>query len=92
MPGSGLHTEIALLERNGLSPRAALAAATGGAAAALRLSDRGRIAAGLRADLLLLAADPRRGSGALDHIERVFAAGREVDRAALLERARRELR
>lgn len=51
--GSSLHDELQLLCEAGLSATEALISATSGAAAALRLDDRGTIAAGQRADLLL---------------------------------------
>ena len=56
--GASLHTELELLVKAGLTPREALAAATSAPASAFRLSDRGRIAPGLRADLLLVDGDP----------------------------------
>ncbi|MCA0175465.1 MAG: CIA30 family protein [Proteobacteria bacterium] len=56
--GASLHGELALLVRAGLSPTEALRAATARPAARFGLADRGRIAPGLRADLLLVAGDP----------------------------------
>lgn len=56
--GATLHRELELLVRAGLSPAAALAAATSNPARAFRLEDRGRIARGLRADLVLVDGDP----------------------------------
>lgn len=58
--GSGLHHELELLTRIGMSPTDALAAATSAAARHFGLTDRGRIAPGLRADLLLVHGDPTR--------------------------------
>lgn len=58
--GASLHGELALLVRAGLNPREALRAATALPAARLRMNDRGRIATGLRADLLLVDGDPTR--------------------------------
>lgn len=49
--------EIVMLARYGLSATEALNAATGGSADALRLDDRGRIATGKLADLVLTTAD-----------------------------------
>jgi imidazolonepropionase-like amidohydrolase len=61
-PGTGygvsLHHELELLVRGGLTPHEALRAATSVPARYFRLTDRGRIAAGLRADLLLVTGDP----------------------------------
>ena len=60
-PGTGfgisMHGELRLLERAGLSSAEALAAATGVAADAFGIEDRGRLARGRIADLLLVAGD-----------------------------------
>lgn len=74
MPGSGLHEEMRLLTMIGLTPREALASATGNYARLFH--DRGLIASGRRADLLLLAADPRRNVTAIDRIAMVMVAGK----------------
>jgi imidazolonepropionase-like amidohydrolase len=59
IPGEGLHRELELLVRAGLSPLEAIAAATGNAARALRLEHEiGTIAAGRRADLVILSRNP----------------------------------
>jgi len=56
--GASLHRELELLVQAGLSPLEALQAATSSAARAFRLEDRGRIARGLRADVVLVDGDP----------------------------------
>lgn len=56
--GLSLHRELELLVRAGLSPLDALAAATSAPARAFGFYDRGRIAEGLRADLVLVNGDP----------------------------------
>ena len=56
--GESVHQELELLTEAGLTPSEALHAATGAAADRFGLPDRGRIAAGLRADLLLVEGDP----------------------------------
>jgi imidazolonepropionase-like amidohydrolase len=56
--GASLHRELELLVDAGLSPIEALHAATAAAADAFHLPDRGRIAPGLRADVVLVAGDP----------------------------------
>src|SRR5690606_3857186 len=58
LPGIGLHQELQFLVGAGMTPAAALRAATHDAAEALGVADRGTIAPGQRADLLLLDADP----------------------------------
>src|SRR6266545_1818885 len=56
--GLSLHHELELLVLSGLTPLEALAAATSEPARAFGFHDRGRIAAGIRADLLLINGDP----------------------------------
>jgi imidazolonepropionase-like amidohydrolase len=56
--GVSLHRELELLVQAGLTPAEALAAATSGPARTFGFHDRGRIAPGLRADLLLVDGDP----------------------------------
>jgi len=56
--GASLHRELELLVTAGLTPVEALTAATSAPADAFGLDDRGRVAPGLRADLLLVAGDP----------------------------------
>jgi hypothetical protein len=87
MPGSGLHTELSLLQRIGLSPREALAAATGNFADVYGWRDVGRIEAGRNADILVLDSDPRLGAAALDHISTLIFDGKVVDRESLLKSA-----
>ncbi|WP_348786901.1 amidohydrolase family protein [Leifsonia sp. NPDC080035] len=56
--GASVHHELQLLVRAGLTPAEALRAATATPARRFGLADRGRIAEGLRADLLLVDGDP----------------------------------
>ncbi|WP_250562512.1 amidohydrolase family protein [Sphaerisporangium fuscum] len=56
--GASLHHELQLLVKAGLTPVEALRAATSVPARRFGLSDRGRIAPGARADLLLVDGDP----------------------------------
>jgi imidazolonepropionase-like amidohydrolase len=56
--GASIHRELVLLTRLGLTPAEALAAATSVPAHHFGLTDRGRIAPGLRADLVLVDGDP----------------------------------
>lgn len=78
--GASIHRELELLVRAGLTPQAALGAATAVPARRFGLNDRGRIAAGLRADLLLVRGDPTRDVGATRHIVGVWKRGVSVDR------------
>ena len=56
--GASLHHELQLLVEAGLTPLEALACATSAPAHHFGLIDRGRIAPGMRADLLLVDGDP----------------------------------
>jgi imidazolonepropionase-like amidohydrolase len=56
--GASLHHELQLLVAAGLTPIEALRAATATPARRFGLTDRGRIAPGARADLLLIDGDP----------------------------------
>lgn len=80
--GASLHEELLLLVELGLSPSEALTAATAAPAKAFRLEDRGRIAPGLRADLVLVQGDPTSDITATRAIEGVWMRGRKVDREA----------
>jgi imidazolonepropionase-like amidohydrolase len=80
--GISLHRELELLVRAGLTPLEALRAATSAPADAFRLPDRGRIAPGKRADLLLVAGDPTAAITATRAIERVWKLGVAFDREA----------
>ena len=80
--GVSLHDELALLVDAGLTPAQALDAATSVAAEHFGLSDRGRIAPGLRADLLLLADDPTVHIAATRGIRGVWIAGERVTAGA----------
>ncbi len=84
MPGSGLHVELDLLQRIGLTPRQALAAATANYAEIYGWSDVGKIEPGRNADLLVLNQDPRQNLSALDAIDRIIFNGVSLDRPRLL--------
>jgi imidazolonepropionase-like amidohydrolase len=78
--GISLHGELELLVEAGLTPLQALAAATSVPAATFHLADRGRIAPGLRADLLLVDGDPTTDIRQTRAIARVWKLGTPVDR------------
>ncbi len=80
---STLH-EMELLVKGGLSPMEALTAATANAARALRVDkDRGTIAPGKLADLVLVEGAPFRDIADIEKTRRVFLGGRELDREQL---------
>ncbi|MGH3422100.1 MAG: amidohydrolase family protein, partial [Streptosporangiaceae bacterium] len=76
--GAGLHRELELLVDAGLTPTEALCGATGLSARCFGLPDRGRVQAGLRADLLLVGGDPTHEITATRDIRAVWIAGRKV--------------
>jgi imidazolonepropionase-like amidohydrolase len=78
--GASMHHELELLVRAGLTPKAALAAATSMPAKHFRLADRGRIAVGMRADLLLVRGDPTQDIQTTRNIERIWKNGYAVSR------------
>ena len=88
--GVSLHRELELLVKAGLNPAEALAAATSTPARVFGLADRGRIAPGLRGDLLLVAGDPTADITATRNIVGVWKQGRPVDRKAFKVRLGRD--
>ena len=80
--GVSMHRELELMVRAGLSPTAALRAATSVPARVFGLPDRGRIAPGKRADLLLVEGDPTADILATRNIVGVWKQGVRFDREA----------
>lgn len=78
--GASLHREMEMLVAAGLKPVEALAAATSAPAKAFGLADRGRIAKGLRADLVLVRGNPGQRITATRDILRIWKAGHPVER------------
>jgi imidazolonepropionase-like amidohydrolase len=71
--------ELELMVEYGMTPLAALRAATSGNARLFRLEDRlGRIAPGMLADLVAVDGDPTRDVTALRRVRAVFTSGRRV--------------
>ena len=75
--GLSLHQELQLLVQAGLSPVEVINGATSAAASSFRLYDRGSILPGLRADLVLLSADPTSNIRNSLSIEKVWLNGVE---------------
>jgi imidazolonepropionase-like amidohydrolase len=78
--GVSIHRELELLVQAGLSPEAALAASTSVPARVFRLQDRGRIAPGLRADLVLVSGDPTSDIKTTRRIVSIWKRGSRFDR------------
>ncbi len=77
------HRELRLMVEAGMSPAQVLTAATKTSADVLRLTDRGRLEPGSRADLLVLDANPLDDIAHTTRIAAVYRNGVAVDRAAL---------
>ena len=78
--GVSLHGELQLLVRAGFTPAQALSAATALPAERFGLADRGRVARGYRADLLLVDGDPTLRISDTLSIARIWKNGYPVDR------------
>ncbi len=76
--------ELRLLVEGGLTPVEAITAATATASRALKVDgERGTIAPGKLADLLLVDGAPHKNIREIENIKRVFLGGREMDREKL---------
>jgi hypothetical protein len=76
--GVSVHHELLALTQAGLTPLQALTAATSAPAKAFRLTDRGRVAKGYKADLLLVEGDPSQDITATRNIVEVWKDGAPV--------------
>jgi imidazolonepropionase-like amidohydrolase len=76
--GEALHRELKLLVDAGLSNEEVLRAATSLPAGCFRLGDRGVIAVGKRADLVLVEGNPMHDITATKSVKKVWIAGEEV--------------
>ena len=84
--GASLHRELELLAECGMTSAQALASATALPAQTFGLHDRGVIAQGKVADLLLVDGDPSADLSATRRIAAIFKRGKQFDRAAYLDR------
>ena len=78
--GVSMHGELEMLVRAGLSPAQALAAASALPAKRFGINDRGRIATGMRADLLLVEGNPLVDITASRAIAEVWKNGYPIQR------------
>lgn len=84
LPGSSIHDELASFEQAGLSPFEVLRAATSDAAAvAGREGEFGRVAEGMRADLVLVARNPLVEVAGLREASGTMVRGRWLSRGTL---------
>jgi len=82
MFGASMHGELELLVAAGLTPEEALRAATSTPADCFKLADRGRVAVGKRADLLLVTGDLTVKITDSRNIVAVWKSGHADDRSA----------
>lgn len=82
-PGLNGLREIERWAAAGISPASIFTALTLRNAEAFGLHDSGKVAVGMRADLLLLRADPRETIAAYDTITTVIVSGQEIERGVL---------
>jgi len=87
--GASLHHELARLVDAGLAPQEALIAATSAPAAVFKLGQRGRIAKGYKADLVLVEGNPLLDIAATRRIVEVWKDGGST--SALREQQRRQV-
>ena len=80
--GASMHRELELLVKAGLTPVEALRSATSVPARTFSLADRGRVAPGLRADLVLVNGDPTTDILATRDIATIWKRGAMIDREA----------
>lgn len=83
--GALLHVELELMVKAGIPPSEALADATSVPARIFSLTDRGRIAPGIRADLLLVRGDPIKDIRKTRDIVAIWKQGVRVDRETFRE-------
>src|SRR4029077_4445321 len=84
--GSGEHVELARWVQLGLKPRQAIPAATQRPAELLGLKNMGTLAAGKRANFIVLDANPLEDIRNTRKISNVYLDGIKFDREALLAR------
>jgi imidazolonepropionase-like amidohydrolase len=78
--GASLHRELEHLVNAGLTPAAALSAATSAIARAFRMNDRGHVRPRIRADMLLVDGDPSKDIRATRNIVAIWKRGVLVGR------------
>jgi imidazolonepropionase-like amidohydrolase len=93
VPGAGVHRELTLLVKAGLTPAEAIRAATVNCAEMLGTEAwLGEIRQGFRADMVAVDGDPLSNIGDLRRIRLVVRGGEAVNPADLMAQARRAVR
>ena len=86
--GVSMHHELLALVQSGLTPVQALAAATSAPAKAFKLGQRGRIATGYKADLVLVDGDPGADIASTRRIVTVWKDGEDIGAQRSAQRVR----
>ncbi len=86
IPGFSMHDELSMYVDAGISPVDALFCATSQAARILKKPNIGSIAAGMKADLTIVAGNPLEHIQDISNVRRVVHAGVTVDPDALYKR------
>ncbi len=90
--GASMHEELSLLVKAGFTPAQALHAATALPAKIFGLNDRGRIAVGLRADMVLVNGDPTENIADTRQIQVIWKNGYRFERVrAIIKNTEAEL-
>lgn len=92
VPGLALQHELRLLVESGVTPAAALRAATAGGADILGLKGTGQIQVGYRADVVALRGDPLADIAAVSDVAFIIRNGQRLERDTLLRSAERATR
>ena len=88
--GVSMHQEMRMLVEAGLTNEQALASATSLPAKHFKLADRGQIAVGLRADLVLVDGDPTKDVANVAKIVGVWKGGYPIDRQSRFDSVKAE--
>ena len=84
--GSAEYHELGRWVQFGLSPSQAIIAATSRSAEVMRITDTGTLAAGKRADFIVLDANPLDDIRNARRIDSIYLRGAKLDRNALLDK------
>ena len=84
-PGIGLHQELQLMVKSGLTPLQALQASVINSPLFLNKTEYGSLSAGKKADILLLDENPLKDIGATQKIHAVVVKGKVMDKKVIQE-------
>jgi imidazolonepropionase-like amidohydrolase len=85
-PGFFEHRELELMVNAGMTPLAAITAATSVSAATIGAADLGTLAAGKRANFIAFSSNPLEKITNSRDIDRVFVSGHDIDRLEMIRK------